>query len=98
MQLCNTNWSITLIEACSQLSCKQLLDRCRGLTRYRSDQGVQQWADDAQAQAQVRTSIETVLRQIYEEHLEVPVIAMHRKEVSCTSTTPLPSHPHHVFN
>lgn len=54
----------------------------RGLTRYRSDQGVQQWADDAQAQAQVRTSIETVLRQIYEEHLEVPVIAMHRKE-SC---------------
>ncbi|KAL3162429.1 hypothetical protein ABBQ32_010098 [Trebouxia sp. C0010 RCD-2024] len=52
----------------------------RGITRYRSQDTIQQWQDDAQAQAQLRTSVETVLRHIYEDHFEVPFIAMHRKE------------------
>ena len=56
--------------------------QCRGLTRYRSNEGRHQWQDDAQAQAQLRASVETVLRLIYEEHFEVPFIAMYRKEVS----------------
>lgn len=57
-------------------------DHCRGLTRYRTKDSIQQWQDDALVQAQLKTSVETVLRLMYEEHFEVPFIAMHRKEVS----------------
>lgn len=57
-------------------------DHCRGLTRYRTKESIQQWQDDALVQGQLKTSVETVLRLMYEEHFEVPFIAMHRKEVS----------------
>ena len=58
------------------------IGNCRGLTRYRDNDGVQQWRDDNQIQAQLKLSIENVLRLIYVEHYEVPFIATQRKQVS----------------
>ena len=54
---------------------------CRGLTRYRTKDSIQQWREDNAVQAELRTSVENVLRLIYEEHYEVPFIATQRKQV-----------------
>ena len=70
---------------CMGLICmtfKAVVGNCRGLTRYRTKDSIQQWREDNAVQAVLRTSVENVLRLIYVEHFEVPFIATQRKQVS----------------
>ena len=71
--------------ACISLQCQ-----CRGIRRFRDEQGQREWRSDEAAQSELKASIERVLRLMYEEHFEVPFIGMYRKEAS------LSLHSHHI--
>ncbi len=60
---------------------------CRAVREQRSKWAYREWLKDEQAQEQLKESIANVLEEMFDKHVEVPFMAMYRKQVSTLGMT-----------